>query len=276
MSNNSSNRTGKARYKPPSRVKTWPPKNIPDFGLWFWRFREHRNLTQEGLARKANCSLSLVTKIEGRNHLPERKTLDQFITALELDEAQSRMLIELWYPPLDLTATDYLRSRFIAVGGLKTLDFHERHGVRAMAHTYLWDVLAANPSAQRTMPGLAEAKNNYMRWAFSPAGQEAIVGWEHEAPQFVAACTAMFARHRDAPRAQHLYATLVRIPEFAQRLSDQPAIAYGCPPDELIHRLDPTTDAPVSMSIQTSDHFGTAEVYLTCAFEHAYSGPARW
>ncbi|MGW0251091.1 MmyB family transcriptional regulator [Nocardia goodfellowii] len=276
MSTHSSSRASGDRRKPPSRLKTWPPKQIPDFGLWIWRFREYRDYTQNELAARASCSSSLVRKIETTNHLPERKTVDQLARALALDEAQTRMLVELWYPAVDPTPTDHLRRRFIAAGGLNTLDYYEQHGIRAIAHTYEWDVLAANVSAHRLMPGLAEADNNYILWAFGPRGRETIVDWEHEAPRLTAASLAMLARHRDSPATQHLYTKMLRLPDFARQVANSITIAYGRQPDELIHRLDPTAGGPVSMSVLTADHLGTNDVFLTCAFEHAYSGPAGW
>ncbi|MEV0759440.1 helix-turn-helix domain-containing protein [Nocardia sp. NPDC050435] len=274
MSNNSGSATAIGRSRLPPRPKEWPPKHIPDFGLWLWRFREHRNYTQSELARRANCSSSLVRQIETTNHPPLRKTVNHLARALDLDASQTRHLIELWYPATDLTPVAHLRRRFIAAGGLNTLEYYERQGIRAMAHTYHWDVLAANNSARRLMPGLDEADGNYLLWTFSDHGRETIVGWEHEAPQLTAAALAMFARHRDSPETQRLYTKMRRIPYFSGQMTESISLAYGCQPDELIHRLDKGVDHPISMSTLTADHLGTGDVFLTCAFEHAYSGPA--
>ncbi|MEU8899326.1 helix-turn-helix domain-containing protein [Nocardia sp. NPDC048505] len=276
MNSTSRSRPKSGRSTRSHRPKIWPPQHIPDFGLWVWRFRDYyRDITQDELARRGGFSNSLVRKIESNNHLPDRLIVDQIINVLGLDEAQQRLLTELWYPAIDLTPIDYLRSRFTDAGGLETLEYHHRHGTPAMAHNFIWDVLAANSSAKQLMPGIEEAENNYLLWTFSPAARPAFADWDHEAPQLAAIALGVLARHRQAPRAQHVYNELLRKPEFAKLMPRTTTVAYGCQPDKLIHRFDATTGDSISMSVQTSDHFGTHEVFLTCGFKHLYSGPAR-
>ncbi|WP_194817917.1 helix-turn-helix domain-containing protein [Nocardia sp. XZ_19_385] len=262
------------RPKPPKRLKTWPPKQIPDFGIWLWHLRSnYRDITQEDLARRARISSSLVRKIESNNHLPEHRIVDKIVQALGLDEPQARYLLELWNPAIELAPPVYLHSRLTAASGLELLDYHEQRGVRAMFHNYLWDILAANPSTLRLLPGLAESDHNFILWFFSPEGRRAVLDWKHEAPPVAAAALAMLARHRDSARAQQLFDQLRRIPDFNRLVAATTTVAYGWRPDELIHRLDPVTSEPISMSVQTSDHFGTTDVFLTCCFERQYSGP---
>ncbi|WP_433205163.1 helix-turn-helix domain-containing protein [Nocardia sp. CA-107356] len=250
-----------------------PQAQMPDFFDWVRDVRRHRGLTQEQAAQRAKISLSYLRTIENQRFSPDRTVVHCISNAYQLDDMQQRHLLELWAPAVDLAHLDALRTRLITSGELDVLDYHERTGVRAIFIDHIWDVLAANPSALHTFPGLHQGGGNVLSWYFSPAAQEVVVEWNREAPHIVATARAVLGRHRKSPRATQLLERLRQNPDFNQHWENTMAVAYSRPPGVLLHWREPTTGEPFSMSVQTSDHFGAADIFLSCGFPREYSGP---
>ncbi|WP_433622262.1 helix-turn-helix domain-containing protein [Nocardia sp. CA-120079] len=246
---------------------------MPDFFEWIWELRTRQDLSRDKAAPLVGISASYLTQIETKRYPPEREVVDGLIIGYELNDMQARHLRELSEPPVDLAPLDELRTRLIASGQLEVLNYHQHNDTLAVYIDYTWHVLAANPSAVHAFPGLNAVGGNILSWFFTPIAQEIIVGWEHVAPHIVATAKAVLGRHRNTPRALHLLEQLRKSSEVNRLWRDNIDLAYGRPPTELFHWRDPTTGEPFSLSVQTSDHFGTQDIFLSCGFRRPYSGP---
>ncbi|MFX0576245.1 helix-turn-helix domain-containing protein [Nocardia nepalensis] len=246
---------------------------MPDFFEWAWELRTRRGLSRDRAAPLIGFSASYLTQIESKRYLPEREVVDGLVTGYELNDMQARHLYELWEPAVDLAPLDELRARLITSGQLELLDYHEHNNVLAVYIDYTWHVLAANPSAVRAFPGLNAAGGSILSWYFDPAARDVIVEWERGAAHIVATAKAVLGRHRNSPRALQLLEQLRKSRQFNQLWRDNIDITYGRAPTDLFHWRDPTTGEPFSLAVQTSDHFGTQDIFLSCGFRRPYSGP---
>ncbi|WP_194853168.1 helix-turn-helix domain-containing protein [Nocardia sp. SYP-A9097] len=252
---------------------------MPNLGSWIRHVREDRGLTRQQAAVRTDISQAYIIKIES-GYIPAREMIERFITSYGMNPMQARHTRELWEPPTSLPSVEELRERINTPSRIDALAHMDRIGMICVYTDPLWNVLSANESFYRTLPGLACAHNNVAVWLFSarkncrPATKIALQ-WEQEARFHTAVLRGAFGLYRTSPRARELFDHLKRDRDFHRVWGSGSGIhvAYARQPNELTHLRDPATGEPYSISIDISDVADTHDIRVCQAFRQPHSGP---
>lgn len=247
-------------------TRTDDPASIemPRLGLWLQQVRTDRGLSQRELAVRTNISEPYIPKIEAGLR-PSREVLNQLTTALSLNPMQTRHAIDLWGPALPLPSIDELRERITTRRRMTKLAHLDESGVISVYTDPFWNILAANTSFYRALPGLDEARNNVALWFFRmqnnlrPAAQVALQ-WQHEAEFHVAILRGAFGLYRDSPRARDLFERLRRDKGFAQLWKHEVSVAYSRHEDDLALLRDSASGEPYSIAIDIHEVADAREI----------------
>ncbi|WP_435593756.1 hypothetical protein [Nocardia sp. bgisy118] len=236
---------------------------LPDFHdtLEFLRLRDRRS--RADVARSARISTSHLDKIVGNRTTPGPNSFDKLTHAFDLDLAQRQHLHELWQPSRGLPHAEELRQRLTSRGVQTYLDDLDARDVLAVYFDPFRTVLHGNRIFHRTVPGLAEADNNYSLWMFSPAARDNIDNWESEIRHTVAILRGTLGRYRDHPRAQSLFRKLRATPEFPRFWDSTPMqVAYECHRLAPINLHAPWTNQPRSLSLGIGEYGESPDVLI--------------
>ncbi|WP_431969570.1 hypothetical protein [Nocardia sp. bgisy134] len=236
---------------------------MPDFHdtLEFLRLRDRRS--RADVARVADISTSHLDKLVANRITPGPTSFDKLTHAFDLDPDQRRHLRELWQPSRGLPHAHELRQRLTSQSVQTYLDDLDTRDVLAVCFDPLRTVLQGNQIFHRTVPGLAEADNNYTLWMFSPAARDNIDNWETEIPYTVAILRGTLGRYRDLPRARSLFRKLRATPEFPRIWDSTPMqVAYECRRLAPINLHAPWTNQPRSLSLGISEYGESPDVLI--------------
>ncbi|WP_431953283.1 helix-turn-helix domain-containing protein [Nocardia lijiangensis] len=236
---------------------------MPDFHdtLEFLRHRHH--LSRESAAQQAGFSGSYLNRLIRDRTNPGHRVFAKLARAFDLDPLQRRHLQELWQPSADLPPAEELRQRLIGQGVQAHLDELDARKVLAVCCDPLRTVLHGNQIFRSTVPGLAEADDNFSLWMFSPAARDSIVNWESEIRYTVAILRGTLGRYRDLPRARSLFRKLRATPEFPGLWDSTPMqVAYGCRRPAPINLRAPWTNQPRSLSLEISEYGESSDVFI--------------
>ncbi|MCP2320944.1 Helix-turn-helix domain-containing protein [Nocardia amikacinitolerans] len=236
---------------------------MPDFHdtLEFLRLRDRRS--RSDVARSAHISTSHLDKIIANRTIPGPNAFAKLTDAFDLEPAQRQHLYELWQPSRALPHAEELRQRLTIAGVQTYLDDLNTRDVLAVCVDPLRTVLHGNRIFHRTVPGLAEADNNFGLWMFSPAARDNVVNWESEIRYTVAILRGTLGRYRDHPRAQSLFRKLRATPEFPRLWDTSPMqVAYGCHRLAPINLHAPWTNQPRSLSLAISEYGESPDVLI--------------
>ncbi|WP_431957974.1 hypothetical protein [Nocardia lijiangensis] len=236
---------------------------MPDFHdtLEFLRLRDRRS--RADVATAARISTSHLDKIVGNRITPGRNSFDKLTHAFDLDLDQRQHLQELWQPSRGLPHAEELRQRLTSHGVQADLDDLDARDVLAVYFDPFRTVLHGNRIFRRTVPGLAEADNNFSLWMFSPAARDCIDNWESEIPYTVAILRGTLGRYRDHPRARSLFRKLRATPEFPRLWDTTPMqVAYECRRLAPINLHAPWTNQPRSLSLAIGEYGESPDVLI--------------
>ncbi|MFE2997381.1 helix-turn-helix domain-containing protein [Nocardia sp. NPDC059246] len=245
---------------------------MPRLGSWLQQVRDNRGLSQRQLALRTNISEPYIPKIEA-GRIPSREVLDQLICTLSLNPMQARYTRDLWAPAASLPSIDELRERSTTSSRIEHLERLDDSGVIAVYTDPLWNILAANASFHRALPGLAEPENNLALWHFhSTRGRrpamDVTLQWEHEAAFLVSILRGAFGRYRESPRARDLFERLRHDKTFARLWSDIVNVAYARRTGDRAQLRDPATGEPYSISIDIHEVADAPEIRVCYAIRH--------
>lgn len=237
---------------------------MPQLGLWLQQVRVDRGLSQRELAGRANISEGYIPKIEAGLR-PGREVLDQLIATLSLSPLQARHTRELWGPPLPLPSIDELRERAATAARIEHLERLDESGVMCIYTDPLWNVLAANQSFYRALPGLEETRDNIPLWVFRRRknyrpSTEVAPHWDHEAAFHVASLRGPFGLYRDSPRARDLFNQLRQDASFAQLWKETVAVSYARNGDDYVHLRDPSSGELYSITVDIHEVADVREI----------------
>ncbi|WP_435593857.1 hypothetical protein [Nocardia sp. bgisy118] len=236
---------------------------MPDFHdtLEFLRLRDRRS--RADVARSADISTSHLDKIVANRIIPGPNSFAKLTHAFDLDFDQRQHLHELWQPSRGLPHAQELRQRLTSAGVQADLDGLDTRDVLAVYFDPLRTVLHGNRIFHRTVPGLAEADNNYSLWMFSPTARDNIDNWESEIRHTVAILRGTFGRYRDLPRARSLFMKLRATPDFSRLWDSTPMqVAYECRRLAPINLRAPWTNQPRSVSLGIGEYGESPDVLI--------------
>jgi transcriptional regulator with XRE-family HTH domain len=181
--------------------------------------RRTPGLRREELATLAGVSIDYYTRLErGRETRPSPAVVDALSNALRLDDDGRVFLREL-----------VTRAARRAPEPPRAPTRNVRESVRMLLETVrpnpayvlsrVYDMLAANPSGLKLLPGIADwpaCQRNTIRYTFlHPAARALFPDWEHKAKSCVAQLRAIAGSDPDAPDLAPLLGELiVKSPDF--------------------------------------------------------------
>ncbi|MEV0033356.1 helix-turn-helix domain-containing protein [Nocardia sp. NPDC050793] len=228
---------------------------MPDFHDTIEFLRLHQRLSRAALAASADISASHLDKFINNRTTPGSETFTKLAHAFDLDPAQRQHLHELWLPARDLPSAAELCQRLTDPSVQAHLDDLDSRHVLAVYLDPLRTVLHGNRIFHKSVPGLAEADNNYLLWMFSRVARDNIDDWETEIRHAVTIARGTFGRYRDLPRARSLFRKLRATPEFPRFWNSTPMqVAYGCHRPAPINLRAPCTNQPLSLSLEISEY----------------------
>ncbi|MEV6096176.1 helix-turn-helix domain-containing protein [Nocardia sp. NPDC051981] len=250
---------------------------MPSLGTWLRRVRDDRELTRQQAAERSNISVDYINKID-RGSVPTLDMVDKLITAYDMNPMQARHTRHLWAPPVPLSSIEELRERVDTPSRREALAHMDKIGMICVYTDPLWNVLSANESFRRALPGLDEARDNVAIWFFyicknfRPA-MNVTLQWEQEALFHVAILRGAFGLYRTSPRARDLFDRLMRDPDFRRIWNSSLQVAYARNPNDLAHLRDPDSGEPYSISIDIAELADTRDIRVCHAFRQPHSGP---
>ncbi|MFF0532707.1 hypothetical protein ACFYT3_30570 [Nocardia amikacinitolerans] len=245
---------------------------MPDFHdtLEFLRLRDRRS--RADVARAADISTSHLDKIVANRITPGPNSFAKLTHAFDLDRDQRQHLHELWQPSRGLPPAEELRQRLTSAGVQTYLDDLDARDVLAVCFDPLRNVLHGNQIFHRTVPGLAEADNNYTLWMFSTAARDNVVNWDSEIRHTVAILRGTLGLYRDHPRAQSLFRKLRATPQFPRLWETTPMqVAYGCHRLAPINLHAPRTNQPRSLSLAIGEYGESPDVLIAYGVSNAHA-----
>lgn len=266
------------RRQPPTTHDKKPVDiQMPSLGAWLQRVREDRHLTREEAAELTHISKDYIAKID-RGYIPGRDMIHRLIAGYGMNAMQARHTLELWQPPATLPSVGELRDRVNTPSRIKTLDQLDRTGVICVYTDPLWNVLSANESFRRALPGVDQANSNVAQWLFGthknarPA-MNVTLQWEQEALFHVAMLRGAFGRYRTSPRVKAFFDYLKRDRDFRCIWSSSIRVDYARQPNELAHLRDPDTGDPYSISIDIAEVSDTRDIRVCYAYRQNATDP---
>ncbi|MET9491181.1 helix-turn-helix transcriptional regulator [Nocardia sp. NPDC006630] len=250
---------------------------MPNLGSWLRQFREDRRLTRPQAAARTDISYPYIIKIEN-GYIPTRDMIERLITAYGMDPNQARHTQELWEPPAVLPSISQLREQVNTTSRNEALVRMDRIGMICVYTDPLWNVLSANESFYRALPGLADTNDNVAIWFFhalknSRPATNVTLEWEKEARFHTAILRGAFGLYRTSPRARELFDHLKRDRDFRRIWNSGLNVAYARQPNELAHLRDPATGEPYSISIDISELADTRDIRVCQAFRQPHTWP---
>ncbi|MFE3757951.1 helix-turn-helix domain-containing protein [Nocardia tengchongensis] len=250
---------------------------MPSLGRWLQRVREDRNFTREEAADRTHISKDYINKID-RGYVPGREMVLRLITGYDMSPMQARHTLELWQPPATLASVSELRERIDTPSRRRTLEQLDRTGVICVYTDPLWNVLSANKSFHRALPGLDQANSNVATWFFSRSNNtrratNVTLQWEQEALFHVAMLRGALGHYRASHRAVTLFDQLKRDRDFRRIWTSSIRVAYARQPNELAHLRDPETGDPYSISIDIAEVSDTRDIRVCYAYRESHADP---
>lgn len=249
---------------------------MPTLGTWLRRVRDDRGLTRQQAAERSNISVDYINKID-RGSVPTRDMVDKLITTYDMNPRQARHTRHLWAPPAPLASIDELRERVDTPSRREALAHMDKIGMICVYTDPLWNVLTANQSFRRALPGLEEARDNVALWMFCicknfrPA-MNVTLQWDQEALFHTAILRGAFGLYRTSPRAKDLFDRLMRDPDFKRMWDTSLHVTYARNPNDLAYLRDPASGEPYSLSIDIAELADIRDIRVCHAFRQPHSG----
>ena len=243
------------------------PETVICLACWARMHRDYRNLTRLQAAKATGISTHYVKGIENNGLIPRPDYLESLITGYRMDAAQARLTWDLWRPPARLPPVQELRQRISTPHRRELLTRLDSAGVAIAYLDPLWNILTANNTFFRVLPGAGVSTDgNLALWSLPPRPQPSpakplLAHPGRDAQWLVGVLRGGFGRYRTSPEVHHLHRQLSRNDAFNHHWRTSLHVAYGRDLQEPLHLHSPATHRPYTLDLQVTEIADVPEVH---------------